>query len=372
MHLPRVRGKAGIYIIICRANCRFYIGSSKDLRARWVAHRSDLRRGDHGNQHLQHAWAKYGESQFTVGVMEYCPESDIISREQHYLDTYRAYEIGFNINPQAGTCEGRPHSDKAKAKIRAFHIGRKHSPETCKRMSESRRRNTAWVRRRTEKEYTLVSPSGEIVSGRNVSAFARERGLQISNVRLVLRGLSKHTEGWRLPTTDPSALEPSPPWRVRDPYGVLYVIPHSARVAFSRQHNLTSDQLGRVVSGRKECYRGWCHADRLDLYVVLLNPEGQEVTICRRWRSAFCLEHSLVEQGLDGLLSGKLLTHHGWRLKEPVRVPPTKTIVDPLGVSHSIPSQGLSLFCRNHNLNYCQIHRVMQGCLAGHEGWHLP
>lgn len=268
MHLPRVRGKAGVYIIVCRANYRFYIGSSKDLRARWVSHRSDLRRGDHGNKHLQHAWAKYGELQFTVGVMEYCPESDIIFREQYYIDTYRAYEIGFNMNPQAGTCEGRPHSDEAKAKIRSYHIGRTHSLETRKRMSESRQRNTAWVRRSTEKKYTLVSPSGEIVSGRNVSVFAR--------------------------------------------------------------------------------------------------------TICRRWRSAFCLEYGLVEQGLDSLLSGKLLTHHGWRLKEPVRAPPMKTIVDLHGVSHSVPSRGLSLFCRNNNLNYRKIHRMIQGQLASYEGWHLP
>lgn len=43
----------GVYKITNKETGKFYIGSSVDIRQRWYAHKSKLRRGVHSNQHLQ-------------------------------------------------------------------------------------------------------------------------------------------------------------------------------------------------------------------------------------------------------------------------------------------------------------------------------
>lgn len=61
--------RAGIYLIYCLSSKRGYIGSTRDLRSRWLQHLSSLRLGEHFNSHLQRAWLKYGEDQFVACVL---------------------------------------------------------------------------------------------------------------------------------------------------------------------------------------------------------------------------------------------------------------------------------------------------------------
>ena len=106
---------SGIYSIN-HASGRSYIGSARNLRSRWNLHRAALRRGDHHNRKLQHAWSKYGESQFAFCVLEYVEVSGLIQREQHWIDSQKPW---YNICAKAGSRLGTPHSEEARLRMSA-------------------------------------------------------------------------------------------------------------------------------------------------------------------------------------------------------------------------------------------------------------
>lgn len=67
---------------------------------------------------------KYGHSNFTLEILEYCASSEVISREQYYLDLLKPE---YNLLFTAGSRLGSKQSEEAKAKISAAAIGNKKS-----------------------------------------------------------------------------------------------------------------------------------------------------------------------------------------------------------------------------------------------------
>jgi group I intron endonuclease len=62
--------QSGIYQIRNRHNGRVYIGKSRDIPSRWLAHCNALDRGFHVNDALQGDWEVYGERAFEFTVLE--------------------------------------------------------------------------------------------------------------------------------------------------------------------------------------------------------------------------------------------------------------------------------------------------------------
>ena len=86
--------ESGIYKIRNSITSDCYIGSATNLRQRWIAHRSALGLNRHNNQHLQNAWNKYGSDAFEFIVIELCEKSQLLEKEQHYIDSETpAYNI---------------------------------------------------------------------------------------------------------------------------------------------------------------------------------------------------------------------------------------------------------------------------------------
>jgi group I intron endonuclease len=79
---------SGVYCIISLATGRRYIGSAKKFNVRWTAHRYLLVRNKHHSPQLQYEWNKYGEQAFRVIVIEECPTTEMVAREQFWLDAW--------------------------------------------------------------------------------------------------------------------------------------------------------------------------------------------------------------------------------------------------------------------------------------------
>ena len=62
---------------------------------------------------------RYGYSNFTIEILEYCDPLDVITREQYYLDKLNPE---YNILKIAGSLLGYKHLDETKAKIRDIDI----------------------------------------------------------------------------------------------------------------------------------------------------------------------------------------------------------------------------------------------------------
>lgn len=99
---------SGVYCIENLSNSKTYIGSSKNLYQRLLKHFALLRHNKHENSHLQAAWNKYGESNFTWTILEYCPEDVLTSREQYCIDLFHSeYNITKKVERNVLSKESR-------------------------------------------------------------------------------------------------------------------------------------------------------------------------------------------------------------------------------------------------------------------------
>lgn len=151
---------SGIYEIRNLVNGKTYVGQSINIKSRKSVHLVNLRYNRHHSKHLQNAWNKYGESNFEFGILEECSIEKLTEREQHWIDTKKAYhdEFGYNIGKCAEPSsrglkrsaetinkmkEARRNSEKVK-EVNRRKIGTHDSPETIEKRREAVINSEKW------------------------------------------------------------------------------------------------------------------------------------------------------------------------------------------------------------------------------------
>lgn len=186
---------AGVYFIINSVNGHLYVGSSMNLKRRFRDHKNDLLGNRHHNQHLQHAFNKYGLENFCFKVIYYLEDGDnLIEQEQRWLDSLmEEKEYIYNICSIAGSCfgikhseetkkkysesrkgennsfYGKHHTDESKQKMSEFQKGKIISEETRRKISESTKgENSYWYGKNLPEETKKkISENHADVSGKN-------------------------------------------------------------------------------------------------------------------------------------------------------------------------------------------------------------
>lgn len=143
----------GIYCIRNTDNGKVYIGSSNNLQRRLKDHKSELNKGIHVNDHLQKSWNLYGEDCFEFSVLEYCQETELLQREDFYIQKYSSLnpDKGYNLlsanraifsdstKQKLSEAGKRPCSEETKRKISESNKGRKFTEEHRKKLSEAKK-----------------------------------------------------------------------------------------------------------------------------------------------------------------------------------------------------------------------------------------
>jgi group I intron endonuclease len=142
-------GKSGIYMLKNLINRKRYIGSSINLKNRLSYYYSNssmeasLKRG---KTHICSALLKYGRSNFSLEILEYCSIKELLKRERHFIDIL---DPEYNIvqDPTLPPMLGRKHSDETREIMSDSHkeienSGRFtkehiHSDETRKKISDT-------------------------------------------------------------------------------------------------------------------------------------------------------------------------------------------------------------------------------------------
>lgn len=158
----------GIYLIYCLQNNKGYIGQTKAKHGfahRFRGHKQKLRKDDHWNDHLQNAWNKYGELNFTfIPIEEISSESSASffdERETHYINLIdealcfnknrnpltkkmseetkqkisRARKEFYKNNPNS--LKGYKHTEESIQNMKESHTGYITSPETKQKLSNA-------------------------------------------------------------------------------------------------------------------------------------------------------------------------------------------------------------------------------------------
>lgn len=126
-------GQSGIYRWVNNLNKKTYVGSGVNLAKRLAFYFlvqkecTNLKIRGRGRSHIYNALLKYGYSNFSIEILEYCEASKCIDREQYYIDLLQPE---YNILKIAGSCLGRLQSEEAKQKISESKKGSRHSEGT--------------------------------------------------------------------------------------------------------------------------------------------------------------------------------------------------------------------------------------------------
>lgn len=135
--------KGCIYQISNSATGDRYIGSSTNAEGRFVNHIKSLRSGGHCNSFLQSSFNKYGESCFSMEILE-CV--DVSSRSDLYdLEDLLIAEMSpeFNICQKSGRPPGGAMKPETRFKLRDAMSGRKFTQEHRDKLSVAHIGNTS-------------------------------------------------------------------------------------------------------------------------------------------------------------------------------------------------------------------------------------
>lgn len=130
----------------------------------------------HCNEHLQKAWNRYGENNFSFSILKICNVCELNDWESYYITLYQTlnYNYGYNIVP--GGNINHKLSEDMKRKIGEGRKGKLHSEQTKERMSKTRQgsANSFYGKHHTEEAKQKMHEKHYDASGKNNPRFNPE------------------------------------------------------------------------------------------------------------------------------------------------------------------------------------------------------
>jgi group I intron endonuclease len=175
--LKEARDKSGIYRWVNNLNGKTYVGSGVNLAKRLGSYYNDSEL-NRNSRPIKDALLKYGHENFTLEILEYCPQARLIEREQFYLDLLIPE---YNILKYAYSLFGFKHSQESIEKLKAKIISPEHkeilsSIHKGKLVSEETRNKLAAATARYRKDNPLAP---EALANIRAKTIARE-GVSVS------------------------------------------------------------------------------------------------------------------------------------------------------------------------------------------------
>lgn len=131
----------GVYCLRNTINGKRYIGSTVNMRERWLDHIAELNSGKHCNPYLMAAWRKCGSGSFTFEILEKCDKTHLASTElwwiEHFSDIL-GWDNLYNLSKDpSAPMRGLKHTQEAREKIRvAMSLPRKGRTKDWKHSEE--------------------------------------------------------------------------------------------------------------------------------------------------------------------------------------------------------------------------------------------
>lgn len=209
-NLSNVENVSGIYYI--EINNKGYVGSTRTLRNRLLAHKNGLLSGKHHSKKLQRAYNKYGC--YKMFILCTCPEEYLLKLEQWFMDKedFNTFYCG---RLKADRNTGVKYSEEAKKKMKDhmnkpenknrlgdMYRGKKRSKEQIEKMAASLRgkkqseeskqkKREAWNKFKETEEYQIwVEDVKKRMTGKKLTESQRK---EISD-RMKNREVSQETK----------------------------------------------------------------------------------------------------------------------------------------------------------------------------------
>jgi group I intron endonuclease len=158
------KNKSGIYKWTNKITNDIYVGQSIDLAKRFIKYFNLSYLKNRETLVISRALIKYGYSNFSLEILEYCDIANLTEREQYYMDKLNPR---YNTLKIAGSSSGHKLSEETKAKIskslkgvyigeKSYWFGKNRTEETKALMSLTRSKLNNLGKKHTEETKELM------------------------------------------------------------------------------------------------------------------------------------------------------------------------------------------------------------------------
>lgn len=166
----KIKKSIGIYCITNTINNKKYVGKSVRLEIRINYHKNYLNKNKHPNNHLQFAWNKYKQENFSFEILEECEKEYLNEKEKYYIELFNTKKEGYNYTRGGDGSNGFLHSQETKKKLSEIAKNRIVSSETREKISIIKKGIIF-----TEEHKRKLSESGKGKHSKPVSDETREK-----------------------------------------------------------------------------------------------------------------------------------------------------------------------------------------------------
>lgn len=216
-----------IYCSHCIITGKKYIGKTiQELKERIRQHYKDRKRLKYL---FYRAINKHGRNAFIWGIIEECEITSLNEREEYWISFYKTNQSQYGYNMSSGgefgipreilvECGKRNGNYVKENKLGVFSLTKEEKTEigkiggtkakemgvgihahTLEQKSQNGRIGGLIRAEQTVRFFELLSPSGELHTGKNMTDFCRKNNLTPSAVCNVLNEKVKHHKGWTKP-----------------------------------------------------------------------------------------------------------------------------------------------------------------------------
>lgn len=134
------KAKTGIYMWTNLGDGQRYIGSAVDIKRRLQQYFYIGYLSKNPSMYICNAILKYGPSNFSLEILEYCSKELLLEREKYYIELLLP-EYNISKEPTSPML-GRFHTGETRAAMSAAALGRKFDPECITKLSLAKMGNT--------------------------------------------------------------------------------------------------------------------------------------------------------------------------------------------------------------------------------------
>lgn len=132
--------KSVIYCFHCVSTGKKYIGKTINEKRRLLQHEYNWKYSYKGKSKFYSAIKKYGIENFIYGIIEECEKNELNKKEKYYINLYNTFENGLNMT-YGGESGGNKHSEETKKKMSKSRKGKKQTDNWIYKRNESRKIN---------------------------------------------------------------------------------------------------------------------------------------------------------------------------------------------------------------------------------------
>lgn len=119
---------SGVYAIVHVPSERAYVGATRNIRQRWIAHRYELARGISEQRLLQETWSAEGAESFDWRILELVEVTSLLQKEREWIARLGSLLTGLNLQDAGSGYGPRKRvgvQPMTPAQLQALKLGRR-------------------------------------------------------------------------------------------------------------------------------------------------------------------------------------------------------------------------------------------------------